>query len=58
MKTAHPQPPAIDVDTIPPDTIDAMSRTLICTIGRLLQNPEIRADYERWKRERESRLKS
>ena len=28
---------------------DAMARTLIGCIGRLFENADVRADYERWK---------
>ena len=52
-----PTPPTIDFDAIPQHDSDAMCRTLICTIDRLLQNPKIKADYDRWKRERDSRPK-
>ena len=31
---------------------DTMARTLIGCISRLFENPEIRSDYERWKKER------
>ena len=31
---------------------DAMARILIGCIGRLFENPDVKADYERWKQQR------
>lgn len=55
VTTRTPSTSSIDLDAIPSHESDAMCRTLICTIERLFQNPAIQADYDRWKRERESR---
>ena len=39
-------------------TVDlAMCRTLIGCVGRLFENPAVKADYERWQQERQQRLK-
>ena len=33
---------------------DAMARTLIGCISRLFENPDVKADYERWKTARKN----
>lgn len=35
---------------------DAMARTLIGCISRLFENPDIRSDYERWKKEKYTKV--
>ena len=46
-KTVH-----IDTDAIPDHQSDAMCRTLIGCINRMLEDPAVQADCERWKKER------
>ena len=36
---------------------DAMARTLIGCISRLFENPDVKADYERWKKNRSQTAK-
>lgn len=43
---------ATTLDAMPEHQADAMMRTLLNGIGRLFEDPKVRADYERWKRER------
>lgn len=47
------------LDDMPEHQVDAMMRTLIGCVSRLFENPDIKADYERWKRnkaEKEGRI--
>lgn len=48
-----PEAVAVDFEKIPAKTSDAQSMILLGCIGRAFQNPAVRADYERWKAERE-----
>ena len=48
----QPETTAVALDAIPEHQQDAMARTLIGCIGRLFENPDVKADYERWKRKR------
>lgn len=49
---ATEQRPKVMLDAMPEHQADAMMRTLIGCVSRLFENPDIKADYERWKRER------
>lgn len=49
------EPVTITIDAMPEHQQDAMARTLIGCIVRLFENPEIKADYERWKNEQMKR---
>ena len=51
-----PEHMTVDFDAIPSHQTEAMSRTLIGCIERLFQDPDVKADYERWKQERIKRL--
>lgn len=57
VKTKKPGAVAVDFGAIPPHDTDAMCRTLIGCVGRLFENPAVKADYERWQQERQQRLK-
>ena len=55
MKTVQRRTPehvTADIAAIPEHQTDAMCRTVIGCLGRLFENPTVKADYERWKRER------
>ena len=43
---------SIEIATMPEHQQDAMTRTLIGCISRLFENPDIKNDYERWKKEK------
>lgn len=50
---------ATTLEDMPEHQADAMMRTLIGCVSRLFENPDIKADYERWKRnkaEKEGRI--
>ena len=53
--TRTPESVNADFGAIPSHQSDAMCRTLIGCVTRLFENPAIKADYERWKRERVER---
>lgn len=55
VQNRTPENVTVDLAEIPPHQTDAMCRTLIGCIGRLFENPEIQADYKRWKQERLNR---
>ena len=44
--------PTSTLAAMPEHELDAMARTLISSIGRLFENPNVKADFERWKREK------
>ena len=44
--------PTSTLAAMPEHERDAMARTLISSIGRLFENPDVKADFERWKREK------
>lgn len=48
-KARTPNTAEIVLADTPEHQQDAMARTLISCISRLFENPDIRADYERWK---------
>ena len=50
-----PEHVTADIDAMPEHQTDAMCRTVIGCLGRLFENPEIRADYERWKINRQQK---
>lgn len=50
-----PERAAVDFSAIPEHQTDAMCRTVIGCLGRLFEIPEVRADYERWKRNRQQK---
>lgn len=49
--------PTSTINVMPEHQQDAMARTLISCISRLFENPTIKADYERWKREKNKKMK-
>ena len=57
IKARTPEGVTVDLAAIPPHDTDAMCRTLIGCVGRLFENPAVKADYERWQQERQQRLK-
>lgn len=44
--------PTSTLAAMPEHEQDAMARTLISSISRLFENPDVKADFERWKREK------
>ena len=42
----------VEIAAMPEHQQDAMARTLIGCISRLFENPDIKNDYERWKKEK------
>ena len=42
----------VEIAAMPEHQQDAMARTLIGCISRLFENPDIKKDYERWKKEK------
>ena len=55
MKIAIPRASELSASTLadmPEHDRDAMARTLIGCISRLFENPDVKADYERWKQRR------
>lgn len=60
MKIAIPRTQEATSSTLaamPEHEQDTMARTLISCISRLFENPTIKADYERWKREKNKKMK-
>lgn len=55
--TRTPESATVDLASIPSHQSDAMCRTLIGCVNRLFENPTIKADYERWRRERQTKNK-
>lgn len=58
MKTVQERTPervAVDFGAIPSHQSDAMCRTVLGCVSRLFENPEIKNDYERWKRSRQQK---
>ena len=53
-KTRTPSEADVNLADIPEHQTDAMARTLIGCITRLFEDPAIKADYEHWKRERQT----
>ena len=53
-KSRTPDKADVNLADIPEHQTDAMARTLIGCITRLFEDPAIKADYERWKRERQA----
>ena len=51
--TKTPENVAVDFAAIPSHQNEAMCRTLMGCLSRMFENPAVKADYERWKRERE-----
>ena len=51
-KARTPNTAEIVLADIPEHQQEAMARTLIGCIGRLFENPDVKADYERWKQKR------
>jgi hypothetical protein len=47
----------INFNEIPAHAKDALARALISDIKEAFKNPEVSADYKRWKKERAKRLK-
>ena len=50
----EPNTASVDFAAIPSHQQDAMCRTLICCISRWFEDPAVKADYENWKKRRES----
>lgn len=50
--TRTPESVAVDFGAIPSHQTDAMCRTLIGCVNRFFEDPAVKADYERWQRER------
>ena len=42
------------LEAMPEHQTDAMMRTLIGCVSKLFENPEIKADYERWKKSKKT----
>lgn len=57
VKTRKPEAVAVDFGAIPSHQSDAMCRTLIGCVGRLFEDPAVQADYKRWQRERQRKMK-
>lgn len=43
---------SVEIAAMPEHQQDALARTLIGCISRLFENPDIKNDYERWKKEK------
>ena len=56
--TRTPEGVTVDTAAIPSHQIDAMCRTLAASVERFFQNPEVKADFERWQQERRQTLKA
>lgn len=50
-----PEHISVDMTAMPDYQSDAMCRTLIGCISRLFEDPAVRADYERWKQQRQAK---
>lgn len=50
--TRNKEATAAEIAAMPEHQQDAMARTLIGCISRLFEDPAVKADYERWKRDR------
>lgn len=57
VQTRTPAAVTVDTAAIPSHQSDAMCRTLIGCVGRLFEDPAVKADYERWKQERQQKVK-
>lgn len=57
VQTRTPTTVIVDVNAIPQHQTDAMCRTLIGCVNRIFEDPAVRADYERWQRERQQKTK-
>lgn len=57
VQTRTPAAVVVDFAAIPSHQSDAMCRTLIGCVGRLFEDPAVRADYERWQKERQQKTK-
>lgn len=55
VSTRAPGDITVDFSAIPSHQTDAMCRTLISCIGKYFENPAVKADYERWKQERQQK---
>lgn len=58
MKTVQSRVPdsvCVTFDTIPTHQSDAICRNLIGCVSRLFENPAVKADYERWRAERQKK---
>lgn len=43
----------VDFDSIPAHDTDTMARILLKAIAKAFENPAVREDFERWKKEKE-----
>lgn len=43
----------VDFDSIPAHETDTMARILLKAIAKAFENPAVREDFERWKKEKE-----
>lgn len=57
VKSRTPEAVAVEVDALPAHTSDTMCRILIGCVDRIFQDPAVKADYERWKEERQRKMK-
>lgn len=55
VQNRTPEGVTVDFDAIPTYQSDAMCRTLIGCVSRLFENPAVKADYERWRQERQQK---
>lgn len=53
VQTRTPDDVTVDISDMPTYQTDAMCRTLLGCVSRLFEDPAVKADYERWKMERE-----
>ncbi len=50
-----PQSIEIRAEEIPENESDAICRTILNAMGRVFEDPEVKEDYKRWKKERDKR---
>lgn len=50
-----PQNINIELDTLPENESDALCRTILSGMSRVFEDPTIMADYQNWKKQKQSR---
>lgn len=49
-----PEQVQVEINTMPEFEVDRMCSTIIGAVNRFFENPAVKADFERWKQNREA----
>ena len=49
-----PEQVQVEINTMPHFEVDRMCSTIIGCVNRFFENPDVQADFERWKQSREA----